>query len=600
MNIIQEIEQHYNIKLEPIDKVNQWGRTKSYCVNEEGEVLTLNLRGCGVKDFPFLAELTHLQKLDLSRNSIATLSFEDDMPDLDLLDISYNKVDLEVAFKAKFRKLQYLYIYEANLQNIEIAQPMPLLNTLHLAKNKLKAFDLPDIRKFKGMETLYLKENGIGNLQSLPDDHENSWEAVRNYLIAKAVDDKPYYNEEVKLVFLGNTGVGKSTLAKQLVTGEFDPDIKSTHGIDVDKIWEIKKEKFAHIPQFKNLEKIRLNIWDFGGQEYYHATHRLFLTTDSLYLILWITDTDKQFTRKNEKGIDVEYFPRSYWEQSIHHYTENTATIIEVQNQLEEGEKATYPHLIARKKDDERSIKKHTRNIEDLEEKIIEELKNIQSLGTEYPGAYEQIRSGLQKIAKEKPMMTFDDFKEFCQMGAFTNNMEEEEIKRLQEYLQNVDIEELSESDKKALPLLWRYVIVMQDDSQVETLTELLDKIGSLVCFRSRGIVKMDNLKEYVFINPQWLTGAIYKILEEGKVRFDKTHIEETVGKEKGFEDLLIEDWIDLMKQFKLIFEIEEDGKISCIVPQYLPGECQDKKALGMTLGPKKRSNVCLFCLEIS
>jgi len=29
-----------------------------------------------------------------------------------------------------------------------------------------------------------------------------------------------------------------------------------------------------------------VNIWDFGGQEIYHATHQFFLTHRSLYLLL--------------------------------------------------------------------------------------------------------------------------------------------------------------------------------------------------------------------------------------------------------------------------------------------------------------------------
>ena len=33
-------------------------------------------------------------------------------------------------------------------------------------------------------------------------------------------------------------------------------------------------------------EHVRLNIWDFGGQEIMHATHQFFLTQRSLYLLV--------------------------------------------------------------------------------------------------------------------------------------------------------------------------------------------------------------------------------------------------------------------------------------------------------------------------
>ena len=32
---------------------------------------------------------------------------------------------------------------------------------------------------------------------------------------------------------------------------------------------------------------MRLSTWDFGGQEIYHATHQFFLTSRSLFLLLW-------------------------------------------------------------------------------------------------------------------------------------------------------------------------------------------------------------------------------------------------------------------------------------------------------------------------
>jgi GTPase SAR1 family protein len=32
---------------------------------------------------------------------------------------------------------------------------------------------------------------------------------------------------------------------------------------------------------------MRLNAWDFGGQEIYHATHQFFLTNRSLFLLAW-------------------------------------------------------------------------------------------------------------------------------------------------------------------------------------------------------------------------------------------------------------------------------------------------------------------------
>jgi GTPase SAR1 family protein len=37
-----------------------------------------------------------------------------------------------------------------------------------------------------------------------------------------------------------------------------------------------------------------VNVWDFGGQEFYHATHRLFLSSNAVTLVLFDKTTNDQ------------------------------------------------------------------------------------------------------------------------------------------------------------------------------------------------------------------------------------------------------------------------------------------------------------------
>lgn len=530
MKIIQEIEQHYNIKLEPIEQVQQWGRTRSYCA-KEGKILSLNLRECGVKDFPFLAELPHLQKLDLSRNALSSLVFEQGMTDLDLLDISYNKADLQVHFNVRFPKLQYLYIYESNLQQIELQYPMPVLNTLHLAKNKLQAFSLPNIRQFKGMETLYLKKNNIdGELKSFAEANGNSWEGLKNYLSQIQKDERKnevYYNDEAKLVFIGNTDVGKTTLAHQLVKNEFDHSIISTHGIK-NGIWEIDKTDFGHIDKWQNLEKIYLNLWDFGGQEYYHSTHRLFLTSDSLYLLLW---SNKAIS----KGTDD--LPLEYWRKNVQHYTDENAPIIEIQNRTHTDDKCDTSQEKCKINSYHQDKNEYEADIQTLKKRIIHQLAQL-NIGEKRSRSYYRIKQALEERAETKTWLTFTDYSTFCQ--------------------------EIDED--------------MKDPSQLKSLTEYLDRTGSIVCFRFRQAIQSEGLNQYVFIKPQWLTETIYKILEKEESQFSYQHVFD-ITEAQGKEDKIsAEKWIDLMQEFELIFPIEEEGKTSYIVPQYLPENHANQK----------------------
>ena len=47
------------------------------------------------------------------------------------------------------------------------------------------------------------------------------------------------------------------------------------------------------------------HFWDFGGQEVYHATHRLFLGRRSLYLLVWATESPD--------AAHEERHPPQYW-----------------------------------------------------------------------------------------------------------------------------------------------------------------------------------------------------------------------------------------------------------------------------------------------
>ena len=69
-------------------------------------------------------------------------------------------------------------------------------------------------------------------------------------------------NDEVafnfKIVLIGNTGVGKTSLVNRYVTNQFRDDYIPTLGVNI----MIKELKFD-----KNSPKIQLSIWDVGGQE---------------------------------------------------------------------------------------------------------------------------------------------------------------------------------------------------------------------------------------------------------------------------------------------------------------------------------------------
>jgi internalin A len=79
----------------------------------------------------------------------------------------------------------------------------------------------------------------------------------------------------VKVLLVGDGGAGKTSLVKGLLGQEFDINEAQTHGINIDT-WTVKAAE----------KKIKVNIWDFGGQEIMHATHQFFLSRRSLYILV--------------------------------------------------------------------------------------------------------------------------------------------------------------------------------------------------------------------------------------------------------------------------------------------------------------------------
>jgi internalin A len=103
--------------------------------------------------------------------------------------------------------------------------------------------------------------------------YENCLEAVRSH-----VADQAYgiaLDRAIKVILLGNGRVGKTSLVRRLVQNVFDPCEPSTHGIQLVP-WDLAEHG----------ENLRINIWDFGGQDIYHGTHTLFLRSRAVFLLV--------------------------------------------------------------------------------------------------------------------------------------------------------------------------------------------------------------------------------------------------------------------------------------------------------------------------
>lgn len=88
--------------------------------------------------------------------------------------------------------------------------------------------------------------------------------------------------------------VGKTTLLNALHEGKViaAPNI-STNGV------QIKSFELFNTPNKKAGQGVSFNVWDFGGQAVFHATHQFFMTCNAIYLVLY--DMTKPDTRERLK-----------------------------------------------------------------------------------------------------------------------------------------------------------------------------------------------------------------------------------------------------------------------------------------------------------
>jgi small GTP-binding protein len=100
-------------------------------------------------------------------------------------------------------------------------------------------------------------------------------------------DDTPVdYNEEVKVVIVGESGVGKSNIINRYNGGQFNPNSLPNNS------------SFFMSKNLKYGEKVyRINLWDTAGQEKYHSLTRIFLNEAKICFLVYAIDDKASYEK---------------------------------------------------------------------------------------------------------------------------------------------------------------------------------------------------------------------------------------------------------------------------------------------------------------
>ena len=327
-------------------------------------------------------------------------------------------------------------------------------------------------------------------------------EAIRQYFTDIASEaTSPLY--EAKLLIVGQPEAGKTTLARKIVNENAPmPEQKATtRGIDVLH-WEFP---------LGNGENFRVNIWDFGGQEIYKATHQFFLTKDSVYAL--VVDN-----RKEDDNL-------VYWLHAVELLSENSPLLI-IKNerdkrvrQLNERQYKERFNNIQDFKDTDLSTNRGLQAIKDVIKKYIQELPHFGAL---LPHSWLQIREALEYDTRN--FVTYDEYLDIC---AVNDLHDVDKAKSILGYLHNLGV-----------------CLHFEDD---------------------------ELLSQFVILKPEWATTAVYAVLDDADIInnygvFTLNDLK-AIWKESAYDNMHHQ-LLNLMKKFQLCYLI--DGTNQYIAPQLL------------------------------
>ena len=530
----------------------------------------LHLSGNQISDVQFLQKLTKLITIDLSGNKISDVRFLEKLTNIMWLDLSDNQIN-DGRFLEKLIKLSSLNLWGNQISDVRFLEKLTNLTTLDLSNNKISDLEpfLPLIKKgipvnlqrYKAGITLY--ENPLTTPP--PEIVQQGNAAILQYFEEREKKQQ-FQNTEIKLILIGNSTAGKTSLSRYLRERVYEHGQPTTHGI--------RRERWPAA------DDLQVNIWDFGGQEYYHATHRLFLSRNSVYVLVWDACTDKGGTELTEiwypeeghsSMAPLEHFPHLWWLKNIRHFTSGSnppVSVLLVQNksardgikrlssELEKPPFELLPEWIdnhidiaasaQHQHDPQPDTRKWQRSFEEFEERLFDKLKS-QLTHYEFAVYHRDIRDRVRALASgDNPVneMSWSEFEEMCR-----------------------DIEPDAKMD-----LVQIY---------------LRDITGDILYFD-----KNERLRHRVFLRPDWVCNRIYAILSrkvlERQGLFDLAWVQEALQCEES-EAL---DFVELMREFQLVFaENDENGAPTgnYVAPQYLPDTCTNS---GELEGAKKYANL--------
>ena len=396
-----------------------------------------------------------------------------------------------------------------NQLTVSPAAGMNALKWLDLSDNQLREF-VPPAGALARLEHLWL--SGNPDLATPPPEIVAQGRyALLQYFKSIAKSVKRLY--EAKMLILGEGGAGKTSLARRLIdrAAPMPGDNESTRGIDILHYSFVTPAGDTFL----------LKLWDFAGQDIYHATHQFFLTKRSLYVLV---DNTRYST--TEAPDNLFY----YWFRVAELYGDNSPLLL-VQNEIADrskdinftGFQTTFPFIEGRF-----PVNIDTnRGLDAVAEAVMACAMRLPHVGEIWPETWAAARQALETRAAQENYVNYET------------------------YIQAVAAQGVT------------------DEAEARVLSGFLHDLGVLLHFKDD-----ERLRDLVILRNQWATDAVYKVLDHERVKnrfgqFTQADIDAIwSAPEYAFRK---KELLALMERFELCYALKDAPEPTWLATQLLP-----------------------------
>lgn len=414
-------------------------------------------------------------------------------------------------------QLEGLNLRNNNLKASPLTNTMTQLRYLDLCGNDLQELELPTGSRVP--EFVFLEGNK--NLATPPPEIVGQGRfAIQRYLEALINEGKDQIYE-AKLLLIGEGGAGKTSLCRKLINPEAElPQEKDrTRGIDIHPL-------YFNLPD-KPGKQFRLNIWDFAGQGKYQSAHSFFYTHRSLYVLV-----DDTRTLNENEAYRTLY---NNWLQTAELFGGQSPVLV-LHNEKDGCTRTGFS----------------LGSFQDYFGFVHGELFRV-NLGGGDLGKLTKLKNRIQELAAELPHIGDTVPKSWVKVR------EAIEVERQKEPYISAD--------------RYRAICVAEgisDPDRQSDLSHYFHDLGVFLHFQGNPLLRHD-----VFLQNQWVTDAVYKILDDPQIageqrgHFGPSDLDRLwhESKYRARHDELLA----LMLQFELCYKVQDSDNYIC--PQLLPGD---------------------------